>query len=491
MELEQKFSARPYHDLNSPFSVDERGAFAEYIIHDPNKMPSLALGATIVIRDKRENSDVWIAGKIVGLKSISPFNPQRQSLLYHSDETYNPNLPIDQLNGPHTHQPMIIRVELTREMINKDDNSNDFISSAIQRPPSAASRLIFPNVTAVKGDASPSLEQGEPFRSKGNNPDETIGELVQRRLGISYLHYAVDPFISGVYAGDPMRLVTRHALPKLYQLEQTYGSFILGGIAKSFSHRSERDRLATRKVFSTYGGLSNLTKALEQAIGIKRFSLGATSTSLMPCEQGWVVSFTDSCGIVNRIHCRKVITTAPAFALPSLLPFVPDKQMNRISNLTYAPVMQVSVGLRNTYGKEFHAFGGLVPSCEQKPVLGILFPSACFDNRSPEGGALYSYFLGGTRHPELLEKSDDEIIRLITTGLNEMLDYPAGIVPDLIRIFRHKKAIPQYESSSADRFAAINELQKQYPGLVVAGNLKGGIGMADRIKQAFEIARER
>lgn len=177
---------------------------------------------------------------------------------------------------------------------------------------------------------------GEPFRAKGNNPDETIGELVQRRLGISYLHYAVDPFISGVYAGDPMRLVTRHALPKLYQLEQTYGSFILGGIAKSFSHRSERDRLATRKVFSTYGGLSNLTKALEQAIGIKRFSLGATSTSLMPCEQGWVVSFTDSCGIVNRIHCRKVITTAPAFALPSLLPFVPDKQMNRISNLTYA-----------------------------------------------------------------------------------------------------------------------------------------------------------
>lgn len=90
---------------------------------------------------------------------------------------------------------------------------------------------------------------GEPFRSKGNNPDETIGELVQRRLGISYLHYAVDPFISGVYAGDPMRLVTRHALPKLYQLEQTYGSFILGGIAKSFSHRSERRPVGYTKSF--------------------------------------------------------------------------------------------------------------------------------------------------------------------------------------------------------------------------------------------------
>ncbi|MFK2394607.1 hypothetical protein ACIXOK_01365 [Bacteroides fragilis] len=64
MELEQKFSARPYHDLNSPFSVDERGAFAEYIIHDPNKMPSLALGATIVIRDKREILMFGLQGKL-------------------------------------------------------------------------------------------------------------------------------------------------------------------------------------------------------------------------------------------------------------------------------------------------------------------------------------------------------------------------------------------------------------------------------------------
>ena len=61
---------------------------------------------------------------------------------------------------------------------------------------------------------------GEPFRAKGNNPDESVGELAARRLGKSFLHYAVDPFLSGVYAGDPMKLVTRYALPKLYNLEQ-------------------------------------------------------------------------------------------------------------------------------------------------------------------------------------------------------------------------------------------------------------------------------
>ena len=331
---------------------------------------------------------------------------------------------------------------------------------------------------------------GEPFRAKGTNPDESIGELVKRRLGVSYLRYAVDPFISGVYAGDPMQLVTRHALPKLYQLEQTYGSFIRGGVAKSFSPRSERDRLATRKVFSTRGGLSRLVDALEQAIGNQRFSLGATETSLMPCEQGWLVRFTDADGVAHHIRCRKVITTTPAFALPALLPFVPTEQMNRISNLTYAPVMQVSVGLRHAYGKEYKAFGGLVPSCEQKPVLGILFPSACFEERTPQGGVLYSYFLGGMRHPELVKKSDAEVAEVIRTTLHEMLNYPTDVTPDLIRIFRHERAIPQYDCSSADRLATIDVLQKQYPGLVLAGNIKGGIGMADRIKQAVGIALE-
>lgn len=193
---EKNYCARPYHDLHSPFSIDERGAFAEYIIHDPNKMPSLALGATVIIKDKREGNDIWIAARIVGLKAISPFNPEKQSLLYHSDEVFNPTIPIDELNGPHTHQPMIIRVELTREMISKENKSEGFISSAIQRPPSAASRLAFPNVTAINGDPSPSLEQILDIRQNGlelgmigfgNIPYESNNKFLKYRWDIDNL----------------------------------------------------------------------------------------------------------------------------------------------------------------------------------------------------------------------------------------------------------------------------------------------------------------
>ena len=66
----------------------------------------------------------------------------------------------------------------------------------------------------------------EPFRSRGQKENESIAELVVRRLGKSFLDYAVDPFIGGIYAGDPHRLVTRYALPKLYALEEQHGSFI-------------------------------------------------------------------------------------------------------------------------------------------------------------------------------------------------------------------------------------------------------------------------
>ena len=37
---------------------------------------------------------------------------------------------------------------------------------------------------------------GEPWRKKGTNPNETVAQLTARRLGKSFVDYAVDPFLS-------------------------------------------------------------------------------------------------------------------------------------------------------------------------------------------------------------------------------------------------------------------------------------------------------
>ena len=329
---------------------------------------------------------------------------------------------------------------------------------------------------------------GEPWRKKGNDPYESIGSLAERRLGKSYVEYAVDPFLSGVYAGDPYKLPARLALPKLYNLEQDYGSFIRGAIAKAKLPKTERDRKATKKVFSARGGFSNLVNALVDAIGQEHFITSALDIKIMPEGDGWQITFNKD-GEQRQIKASKVVTTCGAYSLPSLLPFIEKETMDDLSNLYYAPVVQVGVGIKDCGDNQWLAFGGLVPSKEKKQVLGILFPSACFEGRCPKPGATMAYFIGGRRHPEMLNKTDEEFVNLVNETLNDMLKYDKNKKADEIRVFRHEHAIPQYEASSDARLAAVEKVQAQYPTLRIAGNLRDGIGIGDRIKQGFDEAR--
>lgn len=324
---------------------------------------------------------------------------------------------------------------------------------------------------------------GEPFRKPGGNPDESVAEMVRRRLGKSFLDYAVDPFISGIYAGDPSRLVTRYALPKLYALEQNYGSFVKGSVRKGKEKKSEDDKKATKEVFSVRGGLRNLIAALEKEIGRERIVYGVRDLKTAWTASGFSVSYS---GEPQRLECTTFITTAGGFALPDILTFIAPEELAPVTSLQYAGVAQVAVGYNEWKGFPLDAFGGLVPSLERRQILGILFPSAIFAGRAPAKGALLSVFLGGTRNRELVRKSDDEITGIALEEIRKTL-YEEG-QPDLLKVFRYEKAIPQYEASSGERLECIRTLEQKYPGLILAGNIRDGIGMADRVKQAKSIA---
>ena len=142
--------------------------------------------------------------------------------------------------------------------------------------------------------------------------------------------------------------------------------------------------------------------------------------------------------------------------------------------------------MRSTQLPHFYAFGGLVPSHEDHELLGILHPSACFDDRAPEDGTLLSIFLGGMRAPEVIDYSDEEIEALVRERLQRLLGITS--TPDIFRIFRHRMAIPQYEASSGGRLERITELEGRFSGLHLAGAIRDGIGIPDRIKQGEALA---
>lgn len=327
---------------------------------------------------------------------------------------------------------------------------------------------------------------GEPFRKRGTNPDETLADMVLRRLGQSFLDYAIDPFISGIYAGDPEKLVTRYALPKLYNLEQNYGSFIQGAHKKHKEPKSDLEKKVTRDVFSVSGGLGNLIDALSQVAGTENIILDIADLHVNRIDKGYECSFGHK-GNEERVVSETVITTCDGKALPSLLPFIPEGLLADASNANYAKVVQVVAGYNKWIGIKLNAFGGLVPSRENRNILGILFPSSLFRSRAPEGGALLSIFLGGIKKPEFFDKTDQEIEEIVHTEIEQTLN--CKIKPDLLKVFRYEKAIPQYEQSTGERLKAVERIQNDYPGLILAGNIRDGIGMADRVKQARQIAK--
>lgn len=325
---------------------------------------------------------------------------------------------------------------------------------------------------------------GEPFRKKGSNPDETLDQLVKRRMGKSFLEYAVDPFILGIYAGDPSYLVPRFALPKLYNLEQDYGSFIGGAIKKKKEPQVDREKKATREVFSVEGGLSKLTDALAEKIGKEKIILDKQKLNVDKTNNGFQIRYDE-----DLIEAKHVIFTGGSHALHKIFDFITEQDIQKIDNLLYAKVVQLSLGFKEWKGRELDAFGGLVPFREQRDVLGVLLPSAFLKNRAPEKGALLSVFMGGVRKPKVVDKTDEEIMKLAEKEVKAMMVLPE-FNPDLVRIFRYQHAIPQYGASSQERLDKIEELQKTHPGLILAGNMRDGIGMSDRIKQGKNIADE-
>ncbi len=318
----------------------------------------------------------------------------------------------------------------------------------------------------------------EPFIKKGDNPMESIADMVKRRMGESFLDYAIDPFISGIYAGNPNTLVTKYALPKLYQLEQNYGSFIGGAIKKSKEPKSEREKKVSKKIFSAQNGLSDIVNALVTNIGIEHIKLNSTIKVERTPNGEYRI------GETNYTH---VISTVNAKELSAIFPFLKSTQLTKIENINYAKVAEIAFGFDKWEGMDINAFGGLIPSKENKHILGILFMSSLFKGRAPKNGALITCFVGGTKNKDLVDIGKDELMEIVKPELELLLGIKQ-FNPSITEVFYHNNAIAQYESSTEDRLLNISTLEKEYPNIFMAGSIRDGVGMADRIKQAKDIA---
>jgi oxygen-dependent protoporphyrinogen oxidase len=322
----------------------------------------------------------------------------------------------------------------------------------------------------------------EPFI--GRSPvesQETVADFVQRRLGREFLDYAINPFVAGVYAGDPAQLSVRAAFPKLYELEQKYGGLIKGQIrgARERKKRNEESKQSAR-MFTFRDGMQTLTDTL--AAEQRNMHCGVTVDGVSRGGSGYVVHARIG-GETRSFTSRALVIAASARGASLLSRELAPELSEVFSAIPYPPVAVVASVYRRRDGMHpLDGFGFLIPAAERRRILGTIFTSTIFEDRTTDGSVMLTSFAGGMRQPELARQEEDAIVRMVLDEQSDLLGTPAE--PDFVRITRWERAIPQYTTGHLERMAKIEAVEARLPGLHFCANYRGGISVADCVKSA-------
>lgn len=321
----------------------------------------------------------------------------------------------------------------------------------------------------------------EPFIGRYKGDDETVADFVTRRIGRELLDYALDPFVSGVYAGNPEHLSLKSTFPKMKELEDNYKSLILGALRKVLK-REKSNR--PKGIFSFKQGMDSLPKAIADTLG-NRFKGGTEVKKLEKRGERYLLTFADS----TTAEADRVIMSSPAYVNAEILSSLAPHISNELAGIEYAPIVVVYIGFkREVVSHLLDGFGCLIPLKEQKQLLGSLWNSSLFPHRAPQGHVSLTCFTGGSRNKEMINESDEKILSLVLNDLKDMVDVKGS--PSFIKIIRHKKAIPQYNTGHFEKLKRIEKSLLLFPGLHLLGNYLQGISLADCAMNGINMGRK-
>lgn len=317
--------------------------------------------------------------------------------------------------------------------------------------------------------------------------EESIAEFIERRLGREFLDYIVNPFVAGVYAGNPETLSVQAALPKLYALEEQYGGIIKGSIkARKMNKPNTR-----AKLFSFMEGMEIFPRALAKALG-ENLMLNATVEHIIPLRVGprsiYTVSYSHS-GDRRSMEADAVVLAVPAYAAAKIIHRIDPAMAKTLTSIYYPPVAEVFIGFKKAQIQRPHdGFGFLVPAKEKRKILGTIWSSSMFPNRAPQGYAALTTFVGGARQAELCSAGDEELTMIVLSELQSIMAIEGD--PAFTKITRWTQAIPQYSLGYYKIVQAMERFEQNFRGTFLCSNYRGGVSIGDCIMNAEKIAQK-
>jgi oxygen-dependent protoporphyrinogen oxidase len=328
----------------------------------------------------------------------------------------------------------------------------------------------------------------EPLRrTKPPSEEESVADFVRRKFGHEILEYLVSPFVSGVYAGDPERLSLRAAFPSLDEWERQYGSVVRGAMK---SRPEKGARKGPPPLCSFRHGMRTLTRSLsdKHSSGVRVGTRAISVARVEPATGAPIYEVRIARdGVEEKMEARAVVFATPAYIASQLLVSVSASLAASLSSIAYAPVTVVAAGYftRQT-ANPMNGFGFLVPRTENLHTLGTVWNSSLFPGRAPEGRIAITSFVGGATDSEFCDKPEDEI-KTIVHAENAQIHGISG-PPLASAIWKHPKALPQYNLGHGHIVEAIRKAEHETPGLFFSANYLEGPSLGKCVEQAFAAA---
>ncbi|NOZ54601.1 MAG: protoporphyrinogen oxidase [Gammaproteobacteria bacterium] len=328
----------------------------------------------------------------------------------------------------------------------------------------------------------------EPFVLAGGTEDETVSQFIRRRLGNEMLEKAMEPYISGTLAANPDLASATATLPRLTALERRFGSITAGILA----HKLLRRRTAcSTDTFSFRGGMNTLTSTLARGLartpGVHILSNRGVK-EITPIKGGWSVTAATPDAEYN-LRTTHVVVATPAPAAARLVAPLDTVLASQLAQIQYAPLVVLHLGLnRQQIAHPLDGTGFLTPRDERQPFTGNLWMSSLFANRAPNKHVLLTTYLGGARQPEATNWNDTRLVDETLHALTPLLALKGN--PEMVRIDRHRQALPLYHGAHIARDRAITQQLQGLAGFHIEANYRGGISVRDRIARGQQLAQK-
>jgi protoporphyrinogen oxidase (EC 1.3.3.4) len=353
--------------------------------------------------------------------------------------------------------------------------------------------------------------------------EETVRQFFRRQLGSEVVERLVEPFTSGVYAGDPDQLSALAAFPRIAGLEERYGSLFAGAVQALRSRYRYATLPRTRHQDSgnspiqpppKRGQLGNLRQGLQQlpeAIAQKLGSalrLGWRAVHLKRDETGYRVGFVihDSGAEhtapeeIHWVAAQQVVLTLPAYAAATLLQDLNPQASRLLREIPYPPVAVVALAYpEEALPQPLRGFGHLIPRSQGLRTLGTIWASSLFPERAPQGYHCLISFIGGATDaafarqkgiPPITALSPDERAQIVHAELSQIL-LTRPVEPIRLGERLWPQAIPQYTLGHRQRIAQLQaSLADQTPGVWVCANYLDGVALGDCVRRAEALAQQ-